>query len=381
MERDGEREQRHADGAQRDQSVFDLPGGKKSRRVAANADSDGKRRLQVSAVRFVDMQDFAAVEDDHELEQRAEEPEVGIAHDGEMQGAVRPDYLELSAEVAKNVEAKFPGGIGRRHARNREARCQAHQCAGSENHTGKDLSSMETLSQQRAGYRPRNNRYKCRELEDAVAPGQQFLRKYFREQSIFRWAEECRLRAREKDYGESQSRAALRESVDREEHREYFEDFGTDGNTAFAEMIRQISACHGEKQERHGKQIAYVKNQEILLRGARIGSKDEKNDEELQPVVVERALKLSGNQAPEPEAPLNFGLWNHGSSIVWHAGAPIPSCANNEDRTIVASNLADGRTPAPSVPQTRRLFLTCARLRFTGCVPSLDRKSTRLNSS
>jgi hypothetical protein len=108
MEGYGESKQRHPDGAERDKAILNLSRGKKTRGVAAKAYAYGKRRLQVAAVRFVDVQNFAAVKDNHELEQRAEEPEVSIAHDGEVQSAVWPDDLNLLYQIAKNVEAKFP---------------------------------------------------------------------------------------------------------------------------------------------------------------------------------------------------------------------------------------------------------------------------------
>jgi len=41
------------------------------------------------------MQNFAAVKNNHELEQCAEEPEVSIAGNGEVQDPVWPDELDL----------------------------------------------------------------------------------------------------------------------------------------------------------------------------------------------------------------------------------------------------------------------------------------------
>ena len=41
------------------------------------------------------MQDFTAVENNHELEQCAEKPEIGIASDGQMQDPIRADKLNL----------------------------------------------------------------------------------------------------------------------------------------------------------------------------------------------------------------------------------------------------------------------------------------------
>ena len=90
---------------------------------------------------------LAAIKDNHELQQRAEKPEVGIANDGEVQSAIRPDDLNLLDQIAKNVEAELPGRVGGRNARDREARCQTKQSASAKEETGIELSSMKALSQ------------------------------------------------------------------------------------------------------------------------------------------------------------------------------------------------------------------------------------------
>src|SRR5580704_14273052 len=128
---DGNREskQRHADGAQRDEAILDLARGEKSCGVAAKTDAYGQCCLQVPAMRFVDVQDFTAVKDNHELEQRAEKPEVGIADDCKVQCAIWPDNLNLLDQIAEDVEPEFPGRVGGRNAGNGETRCQTDQRA------------------------------------------------------------------------------------------------------------------------------------------------------------------------------------------------------------------------------------------------------------
>src|SRR5580693_3223283 len=122
-------------------------------------------------MRFVDVQNFAAVKDNHELEQCAEKPEIGIAHDGEVQRAIRPDDLNLFEQIAKNVEAKFPGWVGGGNARDREAGHEAYECAACKNEAGHHLASVETLRQQRPDDRAGNDRDESRQFKDAVAPG------------------------------------------------------------------------------------------------------------------------------------------------------------------------------------------------------------------
>jgi hypothetical protein len=295
-----ERKQRHSDGAQRDEAIFDLSRRKQARSVTPKAYANGECGLQVPAVRLIDMQNLASVKDDHELQQGAEKPEIGIAYDGEVQGSVRPDDSNLLYEIAENVEAEFPGRVGGRNMRNREARRQTDKSASSKDESSKNLPSVKRLGQQRAGYGSRNNRNESCEFEDAVAPGQQRIWKHLGKQTIFRGAEECGLRAGEKNHHKCHAGAAVREGVDCENHREDFEDFRADCDAPFAETVRQIAACHRKQKERDGEQVADVKDQEILLGGCRIGSEDEENDKEFQAVIIERTLKLRGDEAPKP---------------------------------------------------------------------------------
>jgi hypothetical protein len=311
-----ERKHRHADGTQRDEAILDLSRRKQARSVAAKAYANGESGLQVSAVRFIDMQNLASVKYDHELQQGAEEPEIGIAYDGEVQGSVRPDDSNLLYEISKNVEAEFPGRVGGRNMRNREARRQTDKSASAKDESCKNLSSVKRLGQQRAGYGSRNNRDESCEFEDAVAPGQQRIRKHLGKQAVFRRAEKCGLRAGEKNHRKGHAGAAMREGVDCENHREDFEDFRADRDTPFAETIRQIASCHRKQKERDGEQIADVKDQEILLGGCRICSEDEENDKEFQAVIIEGTLKLRGDEAPKPKAPLPVSFSNRRTAVV-----------------------------------------------------------------
>src|SRR5580698_389819 len=163
-----------------------------------------------------------------------------------MQRAIRADNANLLEQIAKNVEAKFPGRIGGGNARDREARRQPNQSASAKNQAGIKLSSMKTLSQQRANHGPCNNRDEGRQLENAIAPGEQLIRKHFREQAVFRGAKKRRLRAREKNHGKRHTRAAVGERIEREEHRENFEKFRGYGDGSFAEAVRQVAASHGK---------------------------------------------------------------------------------------------------------------------------------------
>jgi hypothetical protein len=63
--------------------------------------------LQVAAARFIQMKDFASVENDYELQERAEKPEVGVADDGQLECAIGADQAPLRSKIGKDVEAEF----------------------------------------------------------------------------------------------------------------------------------------------------------------------------------------------------------------------------------------------------------------------------------
>ena len=71
--------QRHADGAERNQAVLDLVVAEPAGGHAADADADGQRRVEVAGLGLPDVQHIGPVDDDGREQQRAEEPEVGIA--------------------------------------------------------------------------------------------------------------------------------------------------------------------------------------------------------------------------------------------------------------------------------------------------------------
>ena len=105
-------EERHAYRAEWNQAVFDFSAGKIARREAAEADADPDGGLQVADVRVVNAQNVVAVDDDGELQQRGEKPEIGIAEDGPAEDAVGENRSHLYGEVAEGIPAEFFGGVG-----------------------------------------------------------------------------------------------------------------------------------------------------------------------------------------------------------------------------------------------------------------------------
>jgi len=181
---------------------------------------------------------------------------------------------------------------------------------------------MKALSQQRSNHRACDNGEKCCEFEDAVAPGQQFVRQEFGKQAVFRGAEERGLRASQENHGIRQSGVAPRESVHGEKHCASFEDLCRDRHASFAKTVRKVSACHGKQEERESKEIPNDKNQEIFLRIRGVGPEDQENDKEFQAVVVEGALELRSDQTPKAEPPLFFALRYREIFVDRHARSP-----------------------------------------------------------
>src|SRR5260370_39416685 len=79
MEGNGQSKHRHANGAKRDEAVLNLSRRKQAGGVAPDADANGQRRLQLATARLVKVQDFPALENNNELQQRAEKTAVSNA--------------------------------------------------------------------------------------------------------------------------------------------------------------------------------------------------------------------------------------------------------------------------------------------------------------
>ncbi len=69
--------------------------------------------------------------------------------------------------------------------------------------------------------------------------------------------------------------------------------------------IGEIAAGHGKKQEGYGEQNTDQKNTEVFFGLSGVLPEDQKNNEKLQAVVVERALKLGDDQAPKAATPIH----------------------------------------------------------------------------
>jgi hypothetical protein len=94
------------------------------------------------------------------------------------------------------------------------------------------------------------------------------------------------------------------ERDDRETHYGKFEELGGDSGGALAVAVGQKTARHGKEDERKGEKRADQWNQTIAQRGRQIHPDNDVDHEKLQRVVVERRLKLCGDEAPESTAPV-----------------------------------------------------------------------------
>src|SRR5208337_141531 len=81
-------EQGHADGAERNQSVFDFAARKITRREAAEADADRDCSLQYPRARGGAVQHVLAIEDDIGRQQRAQKPEICVTENRQPENAI-----------------------------------------------------------------------------------------------------------------------------------------------------------------------------------------------------------------------------------------------------------------------------------------------------
>jgi len=82
----------------------------------------------------------------------------------------------------------------------------------------------------------------------------------------------------------------------------------------------QVSASHGERNERQSEQRADEQDQAIPKLIREIHRHDNINDQEFDGVVVERGLKLRRDQAPEAALPAASGVVQGGLFALFHEG-------------------------------------------------------------
>ena len=122
--------QRHADGAERNEAVFNFVAAEQAGDHAADADADGESGVEIAGLSLADVENIGTVDDDGGEEQRAKEPEVGVAEDREEERLIAAHELDLLPEIANEVQAEFLLGCGGRNAIDAEAGGEAERRRG-----------------------------------------------------------------------------------------------------------------------------------------------------------------------------------------------------------------------------------------------------------
>lgn len=163
---------------------------------------------------------------------------------------------------------------------------------------------------------PGDHRDESSQLDDSVSPGQSLRGQQLRQQSIFRRPENRRLRARQKYRGHLQRQISRGKRRHRQPHHADLEHLRPDRHASFAETVREIPAGHRKQNEWRGKQKTDDRHKPVAILLGEIHGQDQEDDELFQAVLIERTLKLRGNQAPKAQPPLPVTLSLQRTSVV-----------------------------------------------------------------
>src|SRR4029077_4834940 len=180
---------------------------------------------------------------------------------------------------------------------------QPNDRAAQKDEPGNFLVPREGFGEMRANNRSGNGGEKRAEFDDAIAPRELLFRQKLRQKAVFGGAEQSALGAGQEERNQRQLQIVNRKAGDRENHHRDFEDFGGNGDVALAVAVGEISASHRKQKERQREQDADEQDLQFLFLGSEVFPDDQEDDEEFEGVVVEGALKLRGDQAPEAKSP------------------------------------------------------------------------------
>jgi hypothetical protein len=119
--RQRDREDAHADGANRRQAELDFVPGQAARRQAADANANRREGGEHADPRVAQRHHLAAKQDDDKLQQRAEKPEVRDADHREPEHAVASKRHQTGPDFSPGVAIDPLAGGRRRHVRNAKA--------------------------------------------------------------------------------------------------------------------------------------------------------------------------------------------------------------------------------------------------------------------
>src|SRR5579864_1045344 len=294
----------HSDPANWNEAVFDFSARKVTRGKAAYPDADSHRGLQITDLRFVHAQHVVSIHDDHELQQRGQKPQIGIAHHCPSQDTIPRDDAKLSAKIGERVGSKSPGRIGGRQARNAEACEQPDHRDPKKSDAGPNMAPSKRVCQKSREHHRGDGCQKCAEFNHAVSPGELVVREQLGQQSILRRAKQRPLRADQKNGGGLHRQIPGGERGNSKKSYANLEHFRANRDGALAVAVGKISARERKQYERNSEEGADQQNEAVTHSRGEIALDDQVDDEKLESVVVERALKLSGDQAPEAEPPV-----------------------------------------------------------------------------
>ena len=107
----------HAHGTERDEAGFDFAAGQISSRKTAQANANGCRGLEITALlRIGKIEHVLRVDDDEELNQRRQGEEVGVAHRGQPEHTIFADQFDLRPQVGQKIGLEFFRRISRLQA-------------------------------------------------------------------------------------------------------------------------------------------------------------------------------------------------------------------------------------------------------------------------
>ena len=152
-------------------------------------------------MRVVELQHVVAVDKNGELQQRGQKPEIGVAEDGPSEHTVGADGFQLCAQVAEGIPAEFFGGVGGWNVGDAKTGGETEQGAAQEHDSGHGFVIAIAFGKVAGGHHGADAADEGAELDDAIAPGEAALRQNFRQQAVFRGAEERGLRADQKNGG------------------------------------------------------------------------------------------------------------------------------------------------------------------------------------
>src|SRR5215471_8167595 len=89
------------------------------------------------------------------------------------------------------------------------------------------------------------------------------------------------------------------ESDNREQHERQLDKFRPNGDRTFAVPVGEKATCHREQDEGQGEESTDNQHEAIPARLVRNGSKDNKDNQVFQAILVKGSLKLRSDQKPE----------------------------------------------------------------------------------